>query len=176
MGRLIYGLNLSLDGYVDHEHFAPDPALFDHWIDHAKQVRHAIYGRKLYDLMRYWDDDQPDWTEVEKAFARGFRGQRKWVASTTLTAVGPGATLIRGDLVDEVRGIKTATEGDIELGGTEIAQTLGEAGLIDEYRLYLHPLVLGTGTPFFKGAVPRLRLVDSTQFGPDVIRLRYAPA
>ena len=86
MAKLIYGLNQSLDGYVDHDHpaFAPRPALFRHFIEEARRQAGCIYGRTMYGLMRYWDDDQPEWGSDERAFAEAWRANPKWVVSRSL--------------------------------------------------------------------------------------------
>lgn len=176
MARLVFGMNLSLDGYADHESFAPDAALFAHWIEEVKRSAGAIYGRKLYEIMRYWDKDQADWVPAERAFALAWRGLRKWVVSSVLHEVGPNATLLAGDLRTAVVALKAREVGEIDVGGPVLAQSLGEMGLIDEYRLYYHPVVLGTGRPFFAGALPKLRLVGSDRIGPEAVRLTYVPA
>lgn len=176
MGRLVFGMNQSLDGYVDHDAFAPGPGLFRHFIDQTRGLAGSLYGRRLYELMAYWDEDQPGWDEAERAFAAAWRALPKWVVSRTLKTVGPGAALVEGDLEAAVRRLKAEVDGEIEVGGPALARTLTALGLIDEYRIYLHPVVLGGGTPFFAAARPPLRLVDSTLMGEDVIRLRYAPA
>ena len=176
MGRLVFGMNQSLDGYVDHDAFAPGPGLFRHFIDQTRGLAGSLYGRRLYELMAYWDEDQPGWDKAERAFAAAWRALPKWVVSRTLKTVGPGAALVEGDLEAAVRRLKAEVDGEIEVGGPALARTLTALGLIDEYRIYLHPVVLGGGTPFFAAARPPLRLVDSTLMGEDVIRLRYAPA
>lgn len=176
MARLVFAMNLSLDGFVDHDRFAPDPALFRHWIDHMRAVSGSLYGRKLYELMRYWDEDQPGWSEDERAFASAYRDTPKWVVSNTLDSVGPNASLIRGDVVPAVRALKAEHPGEIDMGGVDLARRLGEAGLIDEYRLYYHPVVLGHGTPFFAGATPALRLTGCDRIGLATARLTYVPA
>ena len=96
--------------------------------------------------------------------------------SRSLTSVGPNATLVADDVEAVVRGLKDQLTGELAVSGTELAHGLGELGLVDEYRLYVHPVVLGRGTPFFAGPRPRLRLVASDPMGEDVIRLTYAPA
>jgi dihydrofolate reductase len=93
-----------------------------------------------------------------------------------LKAVGPNATLVGGDLETTVRGLKAGLSGEIEVGGPDLARSLTDLGLIDEYRLYLHPVVLGRGKPFFAGPRPPLRLVSDDLIGEDVILLSYAPA
>ncbi len=176
MAKFVYGMNMSLDGYIDHELFAPDDTLYQHWIDHAGEVAGSIYGRKLYELMTYWDEDQPDWRDSDRAFAAAWRKSPKWVVSTTLTDVGPNATLISDNIESTIRQLKADNEGEFEVGGTDLAQHLTNWGLIDEYRLYMHPVVLGKGTPLFSGPRPRLRLTGSQQIGDDVMRLTYVPA
>ncbi len=175
MARLVFGMNQSLDGYVDHQEFAPDPALFRHWIDYVRGLTGSLYGRRLYEIMRYWDEDDPGWTPEERDFATAWRKQPKWVVSRSLPSVGPNATLIAADLEAEVRRLKARLEGEMEVGGPELARSLGDLGLIDEYRLYLHPVVLGRGKPFFAGPRPPLRLVASDLIG-DAVRLTYVPA
>jgi len=175
MARLVFGMNQSLDGYVDHQEFAPDPALFRHWIDYVRGLTGSLYGRRLYEIMRYWDEDDAGWTPEERDFATAWRKQPKWVVSRSLPSVGPNATLIAADLEAQVRRLKARLEGEMEVGGPELARSLGDLGLIDEYRLYLHPVVLGRGKPFFAGPRPPLRLVASDLIG-DAVRLTYVPA
>jgi dihydrofolate reductase len=176
MARFVFGMNVSLDGYVNHEAFAPDPVLFRHWIEQVRGITASLYGRRVYALMRYWDEDRPEWSADERAFAEAWRGLPKWVVSRTLTAVGPNATLVADDIEATVRGLKARLDGEVDVAGPDLAARLGALGLIDEYRLYLHPVVLGAGTPFFAGPRPRLRLVGSEQIGEEVVRLTYAPA
>lgn len=173
--RLIFGMNQSLDGYVDHTAFAPGKTLFRHFIREAEEQAGSVYGRVMYEVMRYWDDDQDGWDDDERAFAAAWRRQPKWVVSRTLTEVGPNATLVKGDLADAIRKIKAEQAGEIEVAGTRIARSLTDLGLIDEYRIYLHPVVLGGGTPYFAGPRPPLRLVSSERVDEDVLRLVYVP-
>jgi dihydrofolate reductase len=105
-----------------------------------------------------------------------WRNEHKWVVSRTLKDVGPNASLIDGDLGTAVREIKDKVEGTISVAGTKLGQSLGELGLIDEYRLYVHPFVLGGGKPLFPAARPPLRLVRSDRMDENVVRLTYAPA
>jgi dihydrofolate reductase len=174
MAKLVFGMNMSLDGYVDHERFAPDPALFHHWIEQVRGLAGSVYGRRMYEIMRYWDEDDASWSAEHIDFAMAWRSQPKWVASRTLTSVGPNAALIEGDVAAAVRRLKTERDGEIAVSGPVLAQSLTD--LIDEYRLYLHPVVLGHGAPFFAAARPRLRLVASEPIGGEAIRLTYVPA
>lgn len=176
MAKLVFGMNQSLDGYVDHTEFAPGPTLFRHFIAEAEAQAGSVYGRKIYELMRYWDDDQPDWGEDESAFAAAWRKQPKWVVSRTLESVGPNATLVAGDLERTIRALKAERDGEIEVAGPNLARSLTELGLIDEYRIYLHPVVLGRGTPYFAGPRPPLRLASLERIGEDVLKLTYVPA
>jgi dihydrofolate reductase len=176
MAKLVFGMNQSLDGYVDHEAFAPGPALFRHFIEEARGQAGSVYGRRMYEIMRYWDDDHPEWDAEEQAFAAAWRSQPKWVVSRSLTSVGPNATLVGDDLEGAMRELKAGRDGEIEVAGPRLAQSLTELGLIDEYRIYLHPVVLGHGQPYFGGPRPRLRLMANDRMGEDVVRLVYAPA
>jgi dihydrofolate reductase len=176
MAKLVFGMNQSLDGYVDHTKFAPSPMLFRHFVVQAQGQAGSVYGRVLYELMRYWDDDQAEWGADERAFAAAWRKQPKWVVSRSLKSVGPNATLINGDFEGEIRKLKAEREGEIEVAGPTLAKSLTELGLIDEYRIYLHPVVLGHGTPFFAGPRSPLRLVSSVQMDENVLQLTYAPA
>jgi dihydrofolate reductase len=165
-----------LDGYVDHTAFAPCPTVFRHFIEQVRNQAGSVYGRRLYDVMRYWDEDHPEWDAAEHEFAAAWRSQPKWVVSRSLQSVGPNATLVGNDVEAAIRGLKAQLVGEIGVGGPELARSLSDLGLIDEYRLYLHPVVLGRGKPFFAGPRPRLRLVASDPLGEDVIRLTYVPA
>ena len=177
MAKLVYGLNQSLDGYVDHMKIGPPcPALSRHFMEHARGLTGMVYGRRMYEVMRYWDEDHSEWSPEDRDFAAAWRSQPKWVVSRSLTSVGPNATLVESDLEAEMRGLKAGRVGEIDVGGPDLARSLGDLGLIDEYRIYLHPVVLGGGKPFFTGPRPPLRLVASDRIGEDTIRLTYVPA
>ncbi|MGO9063761.1 MAG: dihydrofolate reductase family protein [Myxococcaceae bacterium] len=177
MAKLVFGLNQSLDGYVDHlEMGPPHPALFRHFIELVRGLTGSVYGRRMYEVMRYWDEDRPDWDPEELDFAAAWRRQPKWVVSRSLKSVGPKATLVGDDLEAVIRGLKAQLVGEIDVGGPDLARSLTDLGLIDEYRLYFRPLVLGHGKPFFAGSRPPLRLVASDRIGEDMIRLTYVPA
>lgn len=175
MARLVFGMNQSLDGYVDHTEFGPSPTLFRHFVDEARHQAGSIYGRRMYEIMRYWDDDQPDWSDDNRAFADAWRRTPKWVVSRTSPSLGPNATLVGEDLASAIQSIKDTVEGEIEVAGTQIARSLTDLGLIDEYRIYLHPVVLGQGTPYFAAARTPLQLVSSTRIDEQVLRLVYVP-
>src|ERR1700679_3749358 len=164
-------MNQSLDGYVDHMNFLPSPELFRHFIEQVRGVAGSVYGRRMYEVMRYWDEDLTDWDAEERDFAAAWRRQPKWVVSRSLKSVGPNAALVGDDLEAAIRGLKAQLAGEIEVAGPELAQSLTDLGLIDEYRLYLHPVVLGRGKPFFAGPRPPLRLVGSERIGEGTVRL-----
>lgn len=176
MAKFVFGLNQSLDGYIDHQGFAPDPVLFRHFIEQVGDLTGSVYGRRMYEVMRNWDEDDPEWTTEERDFGAAWRRQPKWVVSRVLKSVGPNAALVGGDLEAEMRGLKARLDGEIEVGGPELARSLTDLGLIDEYRLYVHPVVLGQGKTFFAGSRPALRLAGSDRIGEDAVRLTYVPA
>jgi dihydrofolate reductase len=183
MAILVLGMNVSLDGYVDHDHeaFVPDPVVFRYFIEQTRNTAGSIYGRGLYELMRYWDGD--DWVQDDsamgddlRAFAESWRAMPKWVVSQSLKSVGPNATLIGDDFEAVIRKLKADLDGEIEVGGPKLAASLTKLGLIDEYHLFLHPVVLGRGRPFFVDPPPPLRLATSDRIGERVIKLTYVPA
>jgi dihydrofolate reductase len=142
----------------------------------VRELAGIVYGRRTYEIVRYWDEDHPDWDAEDHEFAAAWRHQPKWVVSRSLTSVGPNATLVQGDIEAQIRGLKAQLVGEIDVAGPDLAGSLTNLGLIDEYRLYLRPIVLGRGTPFFAGPRPPLRLVASDLIGEGVIRLTYVPA
>ena len=177
MAKLVYGLMQSLDGYVDHLKLGPPaPAAFNHFLETVRGLTGFIYGSRTYEIMRYWDEDLADWDGDDHNFALAWRSRPKWVVSRSLKSVGPNATVVAGDFEKMIRKLKAELEGEIHVGGPILAQSLGSAGLIDEYRLYLRPVVLGGGQPFFTGPRPQLHLVASDLIADDLIRLSYVPA
>ena len=177
MAKLVYGLNQSLDGYVDHMKLGPPaPAAFRHFIELVRGLTGVIYGRRMYEIMRYWDEDLADWDGEDREFAVAWRSQPKWVVSRSLKSVGPNAVLVEDDVETAIRRLKAQHVGEIDVAGPELARSLTDWGLIDEYRIYLHPVVLGRGKPFFAGPRPPLRLLANDRMGEDAIRLTYAPA
>jgi dihydrofolate reductase len=177
MAKLVFGMNQSLDGYVDFTMLpVPSPKLFRHFIEQTQNQAGSIYGRGLYEIMRYWDEDQADWGAPEREFAAAWRKSPKWVVSNSLTSVGPNATLVGEDFEATIRKLKAGHDGVFEAGGPVLARSLTDLGLIDEYHIYLHPVVVGSGPPFFAGPRPPLRLAGSEQIDADVLRLTYVPA
>ena len=193
MGKLVFGMMQSLDGYVagvtggpgSDGYVAglargvdlppPGASLGRHFNDLFRDLAGCLYGRRLYEVMRYWDEDQPDWEAVEHDFAALWRAKPKWVVSRSLKSVGANATLVAGDVEAFVRRLKAEVEGEIDVAGPELAGSLTDLGLIDEYRLYFRPFVLGRGKPYFAGARPPLRLIAADPLGEDAVRLTYVP-
>jgi dihydrofolate reductase len=180
MAKLVFGMMLSLDGYVAGVDGGllppPGAALHGHFNDHVRGLAGSLYGRRIYEVMRYWDEDQPDWDAGDHSFAALWRAQPKWVVSRSLKSVGPNATLVGNDIEAFVRRLKTEVDGEIDVAGPELVGSLTDLGLIDEYRLYFRPFVLGRGKPYFAGSRPPLRLIATDSLGDDTVRLTYVPA
>jgi dihydrofolate reductase len=181
MAKLTFGMMQSLDGYVDDAAGGlvmgpPDLAVHDHFTDHVRSLAGILYGRRMYEVMRFWDGDHPELDAGFRDFAPAWRAQPKWVASRTLNEVGPNAALVTGELEAFVRRLKADVAGDIDVSGPELANVLTGLGLIDEYRLYFRPFVLGGGKPYFAGARPPLHLIATDRIGKDTVRLTYIPA
>ena len=181
MSKFVLEMNVSLDGYVDDLGSnlvmgPPSQKHFQYWIETIQGYTGSLYGRRMYEVMRYWDEDRPEWDESLRTFAIAWRNLPKWVVSRTLSDVGPNTTLIVGDIEAHVRDLKARNDGTISVSGPQLAGLMTQLGLIDEYWLYLHPFVLGAGQPFFAGPRPPLRLTAQERIGPDVIRLIYVPA
>ena len=176
MAKLVFRMNQSLDGYVDHQDMPTDPALFRHFTDQTRDLAGSVYGRGMYEVMRYWDEDSPDWSPEFHEFAAAWRSQPKWVVSRSLTSVGPKATLVGDDAETVIRGLRARLVGEVAVAGPDLASRLTNLGLVDEYQLYVHPVVLGRGKPFFASPPPPLRLVAGERIGEGAIRLTYVAA
>ena len=181
MAKLVFGMTQSLDGYVATEAGElvlpePDIELFRHFTRRARGLAGSLYGRRLYEVMRYWDDEHPEWNADQRDFAAAWRALPKWVVSRTLKSVGPHATLVGDDLAGFVRKLKAEVEGEIEVEGPELAASLADLGLLDAYEMYVRPFVQGHGKPYFARARPPLRLVSADRIGADALRLIYVPA
>ena len=142
MAKLVFGMNQSLDGYVDHLEMRTGPTLFRHWIEHVRDLTGSVYGRRMYEAMRYWDEDRPEWSAEQHEFAAAWRRQPKWVVSRSLKSVGPNATLVEGDIEAVIRDLKARLVGEIAVSGPDLARSLTDLGLIDEYRLTSTPSCL----------------------------------
>jgi dihydrofolate reductase len=180
MAKLIFALMQSIDGYVAGPEGGPElpmpgEALTAHFNAQMRGLTGSLYGRRMYEVMRYWEKDEPGQDGDGLDFGTAWRATPKWVVSRTLKSVGPNATLVNGDLEGFVRKLKAEHEGEIDVAGPELAGSLAELGLLDEYQLYLVPVVLGGGKPFFSKPRSPLRLVSSERIG-DAVKLIYVPA
>ena len=182
MGHVIFGMNTSVDGYVAgpagsaDDMPGPSDELHQYFNDLQRAAALSMYGRALYSDMQYWDTDDPNWGAVQEEYATVWRATPKVVVSTTLTDVGPNATLVSDDVDAELRRIVAETDGEIDVGGPTLAATLARLGLIDEYRLYQRPAVLGGGKPFFsEGMASGVSLLDVEMLPEDTVLLRYQP-
>jgi dihydrofolate reductase len=148
---------------------------------HTEQARETMgthfYGRRLYEAMRYWEtaEENPSAPEYELEFARIWKETPKVVFSRTLERVEGNATLARGNIAEEVARLKEQPGKDMAVGGAGLASSFIKLGLIDEYRLFVHPVVLGGGTPYFPPLDERinLQLVETRTFGSKVVYVRY---
>ncbi|MGY4711332.1 dihydrofolate reductase family protein [Mycolicibacterium sp. CBM1] len=183
MGKLIYGFNVSVDGYIadargDIGWSAPSEELHQYWNDFERQTALSFYGRRLYELMaEYWPtaDQAPDASPHIVDFAQIWRDMPKVVFSRTLDTVNWNSRLERGDPVEVVRKLKVETDGNLEVAGATLAAPIVQAGLVDEYRIVLAPNAVGGGTPFFPALPSRisLRLVENRTFPGGAVLLRY---
>jgi dihydrofolate reductase len=184
MRTLIFGMNVSLDGYIaapgdDINWSEPVEEVFLFWCDRMREVSTSLYGRKLYQTMYpYWQtaDQEPGASEAEIDFARSWQSTPKVVFSSTLDEVGENARLVTSDPVVEIRRLKEEDGGPMEIGGATLASAAMRAGLIDEYLIVTYPVLVGGGTPFFTALVEwvNLDLVETRQFPGSVLLTRYA--
>jgi dihydrofolate reductase len=184
VARIVYSMMMSLDGYIagpdgDIGLPVPEGALHRHFNEMMKQTSMELCGRRMYEMMRYWDSPEREISasEVERDFARAWQETPKIVFSTTLREVGPNAKLMNGDVENVVSSLKLEKDGYISVAGADLAAHLARANLIDEYRLYMHPVVLGGGKPYFQSGLALTLMPLSTESLPQgVTLLRYAPA
>ncbi len=186
MRKIIYAMSVSLDGYIeapggDLSWSNPDKELHSHFNELESSIDINFYGRRLYETMAaFWPtaDENPAAPEYEKEYARLWRKMPKIVFSKTLAQVGWNSRLVRGNIAGEVKKLKDQPGNDMSVGGAELAAAFMELGLIDEFRLYLHPVVLGGGKPMFRPLRDpvRLQLVETRKFGQGVVLLRYQQA
>jgi dihydrofolate reductase len=182
MAKVVYSMLTSLDGYIAGPEGGPalpipDPDLHWHFNALLRETAMLLNGRRMYETMRVWDtwDKKPGAPLVEVDFARVWQETPKVVFSTTLREVGPNARLVRHDVERVVGSLKSETTGDISVAGPTLAASLARLGLIDEYRLYMHPVVLGGGRPFFaNGSALNLRPLGTESLPQGVQLLRYA--
>jgi len=186
MGKLIYSMNVSLDGYIetpDHSlgWASVDDELHAWFNDLARELDAWLYGRRMYELMAgYWPtaETDPSATGPMLEFARIWHKTPKVVFSATLETVEWNSRLVRGDVGDELARLRTEFDGDLDVGGPTLAASFIRRGLVDEYQLVVHPVVLGAGTPFFPALEDPLglRLTETRRFDSGVVYLGYAAA
>jgi dihydrofolate reductase len=183
MRVLTFGMNVSLDGYIaapgdDLGWNVPSDELFQWWSDRVGTTGLALYGRKLWEGMSsHWPtaDQQPGATPAQIEFARRWRDMPKVVFSSTISAVDGNARLVTGDAVPEMSRLKAEDGGRIDIGGATLAAAAMRAGLIDEYAIVTHPVLVGGGTPFFTALDNwvNLHLVETRTFPGGVLLTRY---
>lgn len=182
MRKLVYGMNVSLDGYIatpdgDLGWSEPSDELFEFWLEEERAIELFLYGRGLWESMRYWQtgDQQPGTSPAEAEFARNWRETPKVVFSSTLAEVEGDARLFAGDAVAEIARLKEGDGGPMRVGGAALGGAALRAGLVDEVTVVTHPVLLGGGTPFF-GALDgwvELELVETRGFAGGVVLQRY---
>jgi dihydrofolate reductase len=183
MSRVIYSMGLSVDGFVagrgGEVAVVPDEELHRFHNEEARGYGAHLYGRRLYEVMSPWEnyaEENPSAPEHELEFAHIWKATPKVVFSRTLDKVEGNATLAEGDIAETVARLKQETDGDLALGGPNLASTFVELGLVDEYRLFIHPVLVGGGTAFFPALDERIELhLDETRtFGSGAVYLRYS--
>ncbi len=184
MGKLIYSLNVSLDGFAATrdrglEWAAVDDEIHSWFNDQTRAVEASLYGRRMYELMAdYWPtvEDDPSATNTEREFSRIWKPMPKIVFSTSLEHVEHNARLVRGDVGAILQDLRQEFDGDLDVGGPDLASQFVRRGLVDEYQLVVHPVVLGAGLPFWPelDAPLSLRLVDRQAFSSGAELRVYA--
>jgi dihydrofolate reductase len=182
MRKLIYSMGMSLDGFIAGPHgeidwSAPDEELHRFHNQQAREVGAELYGRRLYEVMRFWQtaDERPSAPEYELEFARIWKDTPKIVFSKTLDKVEGNARLARHGAAEELARLREQPGKDLAVGGAGLASTFIKLGLVDEYRLFVSPVVLGGGTPYLPALDERisLELVETRTFGSRVVYVRY---
>jgi dihydrofolate reductase len=182
MRKVIYSMGVSLDGFIagsdgEIDWSAPDEELHRFHNQQMREMGVHLCGRRLYETMVYWEsaEENPSAAEHELEFARIWKNMSKIVFSKTLEKVEGNARLVRDGVAEEVSKLKEQPGKDLAVGGAGLASTLMKLGLIDEYRLFVSPVVLGGGTPYFPALEERinLELVETQTFGSRVVYIRY---
>jgi dihydrofolate reductase len=185
MRKMTYSMSVSLDGFIagpggEIDWSAPDEELHRFHNQQTRELGVQLCGRRLYEEMLYWETaaENPSAGEVELEFARIWKALPKLVFSTTLETVEGNARLATDGVAEEVARLKEQPGKDLAVGGAGLASTLIELGLVDEYRLFVSPVVLGAGTPYFPALEERidLELVETRTFGSRVVYARYRRA
>jgi dihydrofolate reductase len=182
MRKVIYGLNISLDGFYQDINgeigfTVPEKEVFRHFIELEKEVEVHLYGRKMYETMSYWKTDQ-NFDQAEREYAKFWNEKPNVVFSRTLKSVAPNDRLVRDNIAEEVNELRKGPGKYMAVGGGEIASTFIKLGLIDEYRFYFRPVLLGKGKPMFQSLTKHLalKLMDTKVIGSRVVLLRYENA
>ncbi|GLX23217.1 dihydrofolate reductase family protein [Streptomyces lavendulae] len=183
MRKLIYGMNVTLDGYIaapgdDIGWSVPSDELFRFWSDRLQATDLSLYGRKLWQTMSsYWPtaDQQPDATPAEIEYACRWRDMSKVVFSSTIDEVDWNTRLVTGDAVAEITRLKAEDGGPMDIAGATLAGAAMRAGLIDEYVLATAPVLVGGGTPFFTALDNwvNLKLIETRTLPCGVTLTRY---
>ena len=182
MRKLIYSMGVSLDGFIAApdgaiDWSAPDEELHRFHNQQMREIGAHLCGRRLYETMAYWEtaEDDPSAGETQLEFAAIWKELPKIVFSRTLEKVGANARLVRDGVAEEVAALKQQPGKDLAVGGAGLAGTLIKLGLVDEYRLFVSPVVLGGGAPYFPALEERinLELVETRTFGSRVVYVRY---
>jgi dihydrofolate reductase len=186
MGNIVVFMSVSLDGFIegpDHriDWHRVDDELHRHFNDELRPMAVFLHGRTTYELMAdFWPtaDADPANAGPVAEFAGIWRDKPKVVFSRTLDHAGWNTRILRNVDADEIRDLAAEAEGDLSLGGADLAAAFRELDLVDEYRIYVHPVLVGRGTPLFRGADAEtgLRLIESRAFGNGVVLLHYARA
>jgi dihydrofolate reductase len=183
MRKLVYSMGVSLDGFIagprgEIDWSAPDNELHRFHNEQARQTGIELYGRRMWEVMTFWEtaDQRPSVSETELEFARIWKDTPKVVFSRTLEEVPGDVRLVRDNAVEEVARLKDEPGGELAVAGAGLASTFIMAGLVDEYRLFISPVVLGGGTPYFPALDERigLELVETQTFGSRVVYARYS--
>jgi len=183
-GHIFYGYAVSVDGYIASAQGGdiglplPEEALHRHFNEMQKRTALTLYGRNMYEVMKYWDAPPAESSDYEHEFARAWQGTPKVVFSTTLESVGPNARLVKekADVERAVRQLKAETNGAIEVSGSGLAASLIRFGLVDEFRLYMMPCVLGGGKPYFEAGLQlELELLGAESLPQHCTLLRFRP-
>lgn len=182
MRKVIYAMSVSLDGYIetisgDLSWSYPSPELHQHFNDQEAAIDTYLYGRRLYEnMVEYWPtaDEDPAATDHVKEYARIWKAKKKIIFSKTLTNVGWNSRLFMGNITEEINKLKGQPGLDMSVGGANLAGIFMQCGLIDEYRLYFHPVILGCGKPMFPDLRDRidLNLLETRTFDPGVVMIR----
>jgi dihydrofolate reductase len=182
MAHVVFGMNASVDGFVSDPSGSletmpvPGDELHQHFNDHVRSAALCLYGRRLYEVMQFWDTPEAEDNPIAADYADAWRATPKVVVSTTLSEVGSNASLLSSDIEAGLRRLVEETEGTIDVGGPTIAATLTRLGLVDEYRVYVRPVAIGAGNPLLAldGRMD-LELLGTETFPDGTVQLRYAP-